>query len=385
MIEAAVDDTSSSLYIVLLDWSKAFDRIRHDCLIKALHRFGVRGAILDLIGAIYRGRTFSVRDAGTESELLSQAAGIAQGCPLSPYLFIMVMTVALLDAKRIGQPQESCEFILTPEMVYADDTMLMGSSAESVQRHLDSVVQVGRMYGLELNLEKTVLLRVRGTSDIIGSDGAPLTVKSDTVYLGGVVSTTGSSDTELSRRIGEGRTGFRTLAAVWKHANITKKRKLQIFDACVVSRLLYGLDSIWLLKDQLRKLDAFYCGCLRKIANVLPAYVSRVSNRSVLEQLGAEPLSLILKRRQLILYGKLVREPTDNYTRQIAIEPGGSTPRDWRPVRRVGRPCQRWPTCVYQMGLAAYRGNASDYHRDLNAPDANLWRSIVSKLQFSTN
>ena len=103
MIDATIDDTSASLYVVLLDWSKAFDRIKHDCLIKALHRFGVCGAMLDLITAIYQDRTFSVQDATSQSATFQQAAGIAQGCPLSPYLFVIVMTVVMMDAKRMSQ------------------------------------------------------------------------------------------------------------------------------------------------------------------------------------------------------------------------------------------------------------------------------------------
>ena len=138
----------------------------------------------------------------------------------------------------------------------------------------------------------------------------------------------------------------------------------------------------WLLKDQLRKVDAFYYSCLRKIANVLPSFVSRISNRAVLERFGAEPLSQILKRRQLTFYGRLVRLPPEELTRRVAIEPGGCNPRDWRPTRKVGRPCQRWAKSVYEMGLAAYSGNELEFHRDLGAPDPFHWRSVVGKLHF---
>ena len=75
---------------------------------------------------------------------------------MSPYLFIIVMSVALLDARRMSQLEETQDYIVTPDLVYADDTMLLGSSAESVQRYLNCVMAVGRTYGLELNLEKTV-------------------------------------------------------------------------------------------------------------------------------------------------------------------------------------------------------------------------------------
>ena len=36
-------------------------------------------------------------EAGCDSDAQLQEAGIAQGCPLSPYLFIIVMTLLLHD------------------------------------------------------------------------------------------------------------------------------------------------------------------------------------------------------------------------------------------------------------------------------------------------
>jgi hypothetical protein len=47
MIDATIDDKDGVLYMVMLDWSKAFDRIRHDALITALGRFGLPAPFLD--------------------------------------------------------------------------------------------------------------------------------------------------------------------------------------------------------------------------------------------------------------------------------------------------------------------------------------------------
>ena len=53
--------------------------------------------------------------------------------------------------------------------------------------------------------------------------------------------TDGRPPGEISRRLREAGYIFELLAAARKHANITRQRKLQIFEACVVSKLLYGL------------------------------------------------------------------------------------------------------------------------------------------------
>jgi len=50
-----------------------------------------------MISAIYDSRAFEVRDRQVSSAVYSQGTGIAQGCPLSPYLFIIVLTVVMAD------------------------------------------------------------------------------------------------------------------------------------------------------------------------------------------------------------------------------------------------------------------------------------------------
>ena len=85
---------------VPLDWAKAFDSISPEALVRALKRFGCPDKLVNVISSIYENRTFVVRDNGNSSNPKTQHYGICQGCPLSPFLFIIVMTGSLHDAKE---------------------------------------------------------------------------------------------------------------------------------------------------------------------------------------------------------------------------------------------------------------------------------------------
>eukprot|EP00975_Prorocentrum_lima_P035630 7489386-Prorocentrum_lima.AAC.1 len=50
-----------------------------------------------LIEALYAHPRFCAMMHGERSEYLVQSTGIRQGCPLSPYLFLFVMTVLFED------------------------------------------------------------------------------------------------------------------------------------------------------------------------------------------------------------------------------------------------------------------------------------------------
>ena len=106
----------SNLSMILLDWEKAFDKIDHGRLLEALERLGVPSKMLSLIGTIYREPKFRVKSGGHQSDYKTQSSGIRQGCPLSPYLFVLVMTVLMkdvksrLNTKRQNEPINGIQF-----------------------------------------------------------------------------------------------------------------------------------------------------------------------------------------------------------------------------------------------------------------------------------
>ena len=86
-----------TLHVVCLDWSKAFDTISHDAIRISLDRLGVPEPMIQAIMALYSSPVFMVRDAYSESTTHAQQRGVRQGCPLSPLLFIAILTCVMHD------------------------------------------------------------------------------------------------------------------------------------------------------------------------------------------------------------------------------------------------------------------------------------------------
>ena len=61
------------------------------------------------------------------------------------------------------------------------------------------------------------------------------------MYLGSILSKDGRINSELSRRIGGAKQAFTEVERLWYYASITITKKLQVFEACVVLRLLHAL------------------------------------------------------------------------------------------------------------------------------------------------
>ena len=89
--------------IILLDAEKAFDKIQHPFMIKVLERSGIQGPYLNMIKAIYRKPIANIKVNGEKLEAIPLKSGTSQGCPLSPYLFNIVLEVL---ARAIRQQKE---------------------------------------------------------------------------------------------------------------------------------------------------------------------------------------------------------------------------------------------------------------------------------------
>ena len=89
--------------IISLDAEKAFDKIQHPFMIKVLERSGIQGPYLNMIKAIYSKPVANIKVNGEKLEAIPLKSGTRKGCPLSPYLFNIVLEVL---AKAIRQQKE---------------------------------------------------------------------------------------------------------------------------------------------------------------------------------------------------------------------------------------------------------------------------------------
>ena len=195
---------------------------------------------------------------------------------------------------------------------------------------------------------RTEQIDISSAGEVKTPTGEPIKNVREAIYLRGLISCDGKAGNELSRRLGECSHIFNSLQKLWSHTSVGKRRKLYVYSSCVISKLLYSLDTLWLLKADKRRLDSFHCKCVRKILGIRHSYVSRVSNAEVLTQAGERPLSDLLLDRQVKMYGKIAISGSHSLVRKVVCQADG-TPKNWAAHRRRGRPRQQWAQEVYKL------------------------------------
>ena len=280
-----LEEAALECHLLLLDWEKAFDKVPQDRMTKATKRLGAPNKIINMINAIYKKPNYTIVDKETITDPRSQKAGIRQGCPLSPYLFIILMTVILYGVEE-GFTENERDIVersklhkqVRGKLFYADDTIIMAKTAEAVEVILHRIEEESHKYALKLNQNKCIHIQMNATHRTHFKQGNAVPIQTQANYLGGKIKNTGDHKPELQHRITATWATVRRLDFMGKpRASITWK--LRVYDAVIVAKLMYGLTSIPPSKADANKLDAFQMRGLRKIlkTNTLigPEYLIR--------------------------------------------------------------------------------------------------------------
>jgi retron-type reverse transcriptase len=89
--------------IISIDAEKAFDKIQHDFMIKALRKLGIEGMHLNIIKAVYDKPIANIILNREKLKPFPPKSGMKQGCPLSPLLFNIVLEFL---ARPVRQEEE---------------------------------------------------------------------------------------------------------------------------------------------------------------------------------------------------------------------------------------------------------------------------------------
>ena len=142
---------------LFIDFEKAFDSIEWNFIKRSLELFNLGPFLTRWFSILYNNSEAAVINAGYMTDYFTVSRGVRQGCPLSPFLFIL--SVELLALKIRQEP--NCKGIRLPNLQeakisqFADDTTLISKDTNSLKFSLQIIGSFGSISGLRLNKKKT--------------------------------------------------------------------------------------------------------------------------------------------------------------------------------------------------------------------------------------
>lgn len=139
---------------IYVDFSRAFDSVSHEKLIKKLSSYGIRGELLSIIKDFLIDRSQRTRVGNELSNKHWLTSGVVQGSCLGPLLFLLYINDIF---ELFGPPVVS--------MLYADDLKLYSiiesqHDADQIQRCLDSLNEWSIAWQLQISINKCQTLDV---------------------------------------------------------------------------------------------------------------------------------------------------------------------------------------------------------------------------------
>ncbi|CAH1252113.1 OBSCN [Branchiostoma lanceolatum] len=376
------------LYIAFIDLTKAFDMVSRDGLFKILPKIGCPPKLQSLIESFHTNMKGTVLYSGNLSEPFDIRGGVKQGCVLAPTLFGIFFALLLKQAfgtategiylrtrsdgrlfnlNRLKAKTKVREALIR-DLLFADDAGLAAHTEQGLQSLMDRFSRACNDFGLIISLKKT---------EVLGQDvEAPLAITigdhelkavNHFTYLGSTASNNLSLDKEIDKRIGKAATTLARLTTrVWENPKLSVKTKMAMYNACVLSTLLYGSETWSTYAKQENRLNAFHMRCMRRILGI--SWKDKVTNTEVLSRAGLPTMFTLLRQRRLRWLGHVRRMEDGRIPKDLLYGELISG------KRRTGRPQLRFKD-VCKRDLKALDID-TEHWEDL-ASDRSRWRCTL--------
>ena len=250
------------LYLCFIDYTKAFDKLRHEEIMSILDSLNIDGKDLRIVWNIYWEQTAAMRIGNYLSAFQDIKRGVRQGYVLSPDLFSIYSEIIMRALE--GMPGIKVGGYNMNNIRYADDTVLIADNENELQEMLDTVVRESEKKGLSLNKKKTEVMVISKKNCTpacnIVMNGTVLKQVHKFNYLGSLITSDGRCINEIKRRMAQAKAFFQNMKSILTNKRLSLGVRKRVLQCYIEPILLYGWESWSMTKQTSTSIEAMDYG-----------------------------------------------------------------------------------------------------------------------------
>lgn len=228
-----------------LDFTKAFDCLRWNLIFSTLRWFNFGEGFVGIVEILFRDIESCLLNFGHSSGFFCPGRGIRQGCPLSPFLFILVVELLAIKIRAEVNIRglELRDSTLKVNQ-FADDLTCFLADEESLRSLFATITEFQGWSGLIINRSKSKLLSPSKEFDpdekIEG-----ISVVQKIKILGLHFENDNSDEAAYNRNFQHIMDRIKYICGTWSNRNISLKGKVTVINSLVASLLQYPTSVIF--------------------------------------------------------------------------------------------------------------------------------------------
>ena len=257
--------------MIMMDFMKAYDRVDREVMFETLKAMNFGEKMIRIIKVIYEQSEAKVVVNGEMGETFEMKGGVRQGCPLSPYLFIVVLELMAIEVRESRElngikmipeekgdrPRRSKNSITSHSnyhkqkdseedklSMFADDSSTFIAKTEQIVKTRGIISRYEKATGAKLHDGKTKILKLgrlrrkKLTAKSLGVNFEIMKDEATEEYLGDLVGNT----VEEEQRFGPILNKITKLGENWNKENIGVYGRALVANTLMLAKLKHRAD-----------------------------------------------------------------------------------------------------------------------------------------------
>ncbi|OMJ22475.1 RNA-directed DNA polymerase from mobile element jockey [Smittium culicis] len=235
-------------------------------LVHKLRSVGIEGKLLNMIKGMYDAPKIAVRVGNFISSPIEYLYGVRQGYPASPILFDFYINDIFKNVRGVRVPGLTPRL---PELLFADDVVLLAESSAELQDALNSITEWSGAWEMAVNASKCGIMTISGelTTDMT-LQGQKVNSTDQYIYLDYIMNSKCGVSVTVKNKKNKIRKAEYAAYSFLRRSDLLTELKIKFINSVLIPIGCYGDETFGMSEARCKLIQSEIDKAIRMVANV---------------------------------------------------------------------------------------------------------------------